>query len=59
MKHLAVALIVLGVVAADFFAEVLELSAKSQKAWSQADTLVLVLAFVWFAIHVNDDESKP
>lgn len=51
MKHLAVALIVVSLMVADFMADVLDLAAKVQKSWAWWDTAGLIFAAWWLWHH--------
>lgn len=48
MKHFALALIVIAILAADFLAVTLELPIRHQKSWSWVATITLIYAGVFF-----------
>lgn len=51
MKHLAIALIAVAVIAADFLAGLYHLPHSTQHSWGATDTAVLAAVGVWFMIH--------
>ena len=55
MKHLAVALIVISLIAADFGAD-LWLGPEDNHGWDVSVTLGLFLAIFWFTLHAGSDE---
>jgi hypothetical protein len=60
VKHFAVALIVIALIAADFLAGVpaLHVAARHARSWAFVDTLALVLAGAWFVFHRDKDDDK-
>lgn len=57
MKHLAVALIVITLLACDFGSDYFELTAHEDE-WNWASTLGLLFAFIWFTAAGPNDRTN-
>lgn len=57
MKYLAVALVMVALIAADFGATALGFPAHDQSAWAAADTISLILGSCGIAYMVTRDEA--